>query len=75
MGSGSGVVGKALGRMVGLVILLYAFDKVLTPIIVLVNTSAFFGTAVLLVQALLGPIGILGAFYVVWDTLKRMQLV
>lgn len=40
-----------------------------------VGLGGFFPTALTLLQSLLAPIGILGAFFIVWNTLKKMDLV
>lgn len=74
-GGNSQVVSRALGRIVGLLLLLFVFDQILTSIIPTVNASTYFGSAVDVAVSLLGPIGILGAFWVIWDALKQMQLV
>ena len=98
---------KALGQMVGLLLVLYVFDRLVEAVIPLlyscatgftINSStisstatcynasnvsqtvtasgnAYFGDAVTLIQTLLPVVGILGAFEIIWATLKATGLV
>lgn len=72
---GGSTMTKALGRMVGLLLVLYVFDKLIDAIWGVVNASQWFGDAVTLIETLLPVIGILGAFEVVWGALKASGLV
>lgn len=109
MGKGTSMT-KALGRMVGLLLVLYVFDRILSAVAPLLyscptgflvnestvgaglttvcyNTSGptvgtvsasgstWFADAVTLIQTLLPVLGILGAFEVIWGTLKASGLV
>ena len=66
---------KALGQMVGLLLVLYVFDRLINAIWGVVNDSEWFGDAVILIQTLLPVLGILGAFEVIWNALKSTGLV
>lgn len=66
---------KALGQMVGLLLVLYVFDRLIDAIWGVVNVSQWFGDAVTLIETLLPVIGILGAFEVIWGALKASGLV
>ena len=66
---------KALGQMVGLLLVLYVFDRLINAIWSVVNSSQWFGDAVTLIETLLPVIGILGAFEVIWGALKATGLV
>lgn len=66
---------KALGQMVGLLLVLYVFDRLIDAIWTVVNASVWFSDAVALIQTLLPVLGILGAFEVVWNALKATGLV
>lgn len=66
---------KALGRVVGLVLSLYVFDKVLSSIWGTVNTSVYFATAITFVENLLPVMGILGAFEIIYSALRSSGLV
>lgn len=98
----SQIVSKALGQIVGLLLMLYVFDQILSAILPMVYNcpagyvadtatqvcdlianhsqptvaiQSYFAGAIPVAQALLSPIGILGAFFVIWNALKRMELV
>lgn len=64
----------ALGQMVGLILGLYVFDEILDVVLPLVNTSTYFGTAVVFMQNLLPVVGIIGAFGIIYNTLKKMGM-
>ena len=66
---------RALGKMVGLLLSLYVFDEVIDAIMPSVNNSTYFGTAVTFVTNLFPVIGILGAFEIIYDALRRAKLV
>lgn len=73
--SAGGNMTRALGRMVGLLLSLYVFDEVISAIMPSVNSSAYFATTVTFVTNLFPVIGILGAFEIIYDALRRAKLV
>lgn len=74
VGNGSNMT-KALGRMVGLLLSLYVFDKVLAAIVPVINTSVYFASAVTFTTSLFPVVGILGAFEIIYGALKGANLV
>lgn len=65
---------RALGKMVGLLLTLYVFDRVINAIWATVNTSVWFATAVSFINTMLPVMGILGAFEIVMEALKGAGL-
>lgn len=68
------VIMSTLSGMVTLAISLWVFDKILTVVIPLVNTSEFFGDAISFLKDLLPVIGIIAAYIMIRGALKRMSI-
>lgn len=72
---GAARVTKSLGQMVGLLLALYVFDRMISAIASVVFNSTYFDDATSLIQTLLPVIGILAAFEIVWKGLQSSGLV